>query len=94
MPKNDRVYRLVGYLFNTRFLGQGIVTETNKEVWRHKRALLNPAFHRTFVKHFQKLTKQIYLLLIKYPLKQKFVRLPETIQHSRRHAHGEIKNTR
>jgi cholesterol 24(S)-hydroxylase len=48
LPKNERLYRIVGYPYSQRFLGQGIVTETNKDVWRHKRALLNPAFHRAY----------------------------------------------
>jgi hypothetical protein len=33
---------------NLRFLGRGLITETNNEHWKVKRALLNPGFHKKY----------------------------------------------
>lgn len=42
--------------YGERFLGYGLVTDTDEERWRHRRTLFNPGFHKhvlmTFVKQF------------------------------------------
>lgn len=48
-PKAYRVYSLIGYVFGQRAAGQGVLTEIDHEVWRRKRAMLNPAFHRKYL---------------------------------------------
>ncbi len=36
----------MGYPFGDRFLGVSILTELDDELWRKRRAMFNPAFHR------------------------------------------------
>ena len=45
-PKIPEVYENVGYPYNERFLGNGLITDTNMERWKHRRSLFNPGFHR------------------------------------------------
>nr|UOU03247.1 cytochrome P450 3049F1 [Brachionus rubens] len=47
-PKIPEVYRQVGYPYNERFLGNGILSETNFENWRKRRNLLNHGFNRKY----------------------------------------------
>lgn len=49
LPKAHRVYSLVSYVFGQRAVGKGVLTEIDHEVWRKKRAMLNPAFHRKYL---------------------------------------------
>lgn len=49
LPKAPRVYNLISYCYGERLAGQGILTEVNHEVWKRKRAMLNQAFHRTYL---------------------------------------------
>lgn len=48
-PKEDSVYKRIGYPYNRRFLGRGLVSEVDKERWRKNRALLNHLFHRKYI---------------------------------------------
>jgi cholesterol 24(S)-hydroxylase len=54
LPKAPRVYNVISYCFGERLAGQGILTELNHEVWKRKRALLNQAFHRTYLMNLMK----------------------------------------
>jgi len=45
-PKSPETYNVVGYPSGERFLGHGLVTDTNYERWKHRRSLFNPGFHR------------------------------------------------
>ena len=49
LPKAHRVYSKLSYLFGQRAIGRGILTEIDHDIWRHKRAMLNPAFHRRYL---------------------------------------------
>ena len=49
LPKAERVYSKLSNVFGHRASGQGILTELDHEVWRRKRAMLNPAFHRRYL---------------------------------------------
>ena len=49
LPKAERVYSKLSNVFGHRASGQGILTEVDHEVWRRKRAMLNPAFHRKYL---------------------------------------------
>ena len=49
LPKNPRVYAHLSCPFGQRFMGTGLVTELNHEVWQKHRNLLNPAFHRRYL---------------------------------------------
>ena len=49
LPKAERVYSKLSNVFGHRASGQGILTEVDHEVWRRKRAMLNPAFHRRYL---------------------------------------------
>ena len=49
-PKDSWSYDKLGYVFGERFLGKGLVTETDHEKWKIKRLALNPAFHRKYLK--------------------------------------------
>ena len=43
-------YDRLGYLFGERFMGKGLVTETDHEKWKMKRLAVNQAFHRKYLK--------------------------------------------
>ena len=49
-PKDAWSYERLGYLFGERFMGKGLVTETNHEKWKNKRLAVNQAFHRKYLK--------------------------------------------
>ena len=49
LPKAQRVYSKIGNVFGQRCLGRGVLTEMDHEIWRRKRAMLNPAFHRKYL---------------------------------------------
>ena len=49
-PKDAWSYDKLGYVFGERFMGKGLVSETDHERWKIKRLALNPAFHRKFLK--------------------------------------------
>lgn len=46
--KIPEVYTQVGYPYNERFLGHGLITDTDTTRWRHRRSLFNPGFHRQY----------------------------------------------
>ena len=51
LPKAPVAYNSIAYLFGRyRFLGSGIFTQLNHERWKHQRLLINPAFHRGYLK--------------------------------------------
>ena len=39
-------YKAMQVLFGNRFLGNGLVSETDHERWSNHRRVFNPAFHR------------------------------------------------
>jgi hypothetical protein len=45
-PKIPEVYENVGYPYNERYLGTGLITEPDNNRWKKRRALFNPGFHR------------------------------------------------
>ena len=47
-PKYPLIYKLAGFPFSSRYLGNGLVTEQNYHKWKHQRALFNPGFHRQY----------------------------------------------
>lgn len=49
-PKDAWSYDKLAYIFGERFLGKGLVTETDHEKWKVKRLALNPAFHKHYLK--------------------------------------------
>ena len=51
LPKSARVYNKLSYVFGYRCLGRGVLTETNHELWQRKRNVLNPAFHRKYLRN-------------------------------------------
>ena len=48
-PKYEFVYNLIGRAFGVRSLGDGLVTMTDHNRWKHKRALFNNGFLRRYV---------------------------------------------
>ncbi|XP_063957661.1 cholesterol 24-hydroxylase-like isoform X3 [Lytechinus pictus] len=44
-----RFYHHFQYMFGTRFMGTGLVSEINHDKWFHKRAIINPAFRRKYL---------------------------------------------
>ncbi|KAJ7362203.1 hypothetical protein OS493_013302 [Desmophyllum pertusum] len=51
LPKVPSSYNKVAYLFGRfRFLGSGLFTQLNHNIWKQKRRLINPAFHRGYLK--------------------------------------------
>ena len=51
LPKARRIYSKIGYVFGHRAAGRGIFTELDHDLWRRKRAALNPAFHRRYLRN-------------------------------------------
>ena len=49
-PKDAWSYDKLAYIFGERFLGKGLVTETDHENWKVKRLALNPAFQKHYLK--------------------------------------------
>ena len=49
-PKDSWSYDKLGYVFGERFMGKGLVTETDHDKWKIKRLAINPAFHRKYLK--------------------------------------------
>ena len=45
-PKIPEVYKNVGFPYSERFLGNGLITDTNQERWKKKRELFNHGFHK------------------------------------------------
>ncbi len=45
-PKIQQIYENVGFPYNERYLGRGLITEVDKSRWQTKRGRLNSAFHR------------------------------------------------
>lgn len=51
LPKATSSYNQIAYLFGRyRFLGSGLLTQLNHEKWKLKRQVINPAFHRGYLK--------------------------------------------
>ncbi|KAL9970601.1 hypothetical protein ACROYT_G023006 [Oculina patagonica] len=50
LPKHPLSYGNLGYLYGQRFLGTGLLTNTDNESWKRRRAIMNPAFHRKCLK--------------------------------------------
>lgn len=51
LPKSPSSYEQVAYLFGKhRFIGSGLFTQLSHEKWKQQRRLLNPAFHRGYLK--------------------------------------------
>jgi hypothetical protein len=48
-PKIPEVYEMVGFPYNERFLGNGLITDTDMNRWKHRRTLFNPGFHRQLI---------------------------------------------
>ncbi|XP_068683870.1 cholesterol 24-hydroxylase-like [Montipora foliosa] len=49
LPKNPHAYSNFAFPFGLRYVGNGLVTEVNHDLWQKHRALLNPAFHRRYL---------------------------------------------
>ena len=45
-PKDPKIYPLVGFPFEQRGGGKGLVTELDQTRWKHRRGIFNPAFHK------------------------------------------------
>ncbi|NXY46599.1 CP46A hydroxylase, partial [Ceuthmochares aereus] len=48
-PKNRLVYGRMFNLFGERFLGNGLVTVYNHDLWHKQRKMIDPAFSRTYL---------------------------------------------
>ena len=52
LVKNPYHFLKVGFVYGERGVGYGLVTNTNETLWRKRRQLMNPAFHRKCLKDF------------------------------------------
>ncbi|XP_046841639.1 cholesterol 24-hydroxylase-like isoform X2 [Xenia sp. Carnegie-2017] len=51
-PKDPRFYReCLETLFGERAMGRSLLTNLNDEQWQHRRSLMNPAFHRLYLRN-------------------------------------------
>lgn len=48
--KPDGTPERLGFLFGVRFIGRGLITETNEKRWAKRRLVLNHAFYRSFLR--------------------------------------------
>jgi hypothetical protein len=44
--KDPLTYDVLGYPLGERFIGRGLVTEIDRQIWRERRATYNPGFNR------------------------------------------------
>ena len=52
LPKEPDSYNQLAYLFGRhRFLGSGLFTLVDHKQWKQERSLINPAFHRGYLKN-------------------------------------------
>ncbi|XP_041643826.1 cholesterol 24-hydroxylase-like [Cheilinus undulatus] len=49
-PKNKATYKRLFYLFSQRFLGNGLVTAQDHEVWYKQRRIMDPAFSSLYLR--------------------------------------------
>lgn len=49
LPKSPGVYNVIGRVFGQRLAGRGVLNEIDHGVWKKRRAILNPAFHRRYL---------------------------------------------
>ena len=61
-PKDPRFYKdCLESLFGQRAMGTGLLTNLDDNQWRHRRSLMNPAFHRSYLRnlmdHFNQSTE-------------------------------------
>ena len=52
LVKSSFNYRKFGFVYGERGIGYGLVVNTNETLWRKRRQLMNPAFHRKCLKDF------------------------------------------
>jgi hypothetical protein len=45
-PKPPGIYDNVAFPYSERFLGNGLITDTNTNRWKTRRAKINPSFHK------------------------------------------------
>lgn len=45
-PKIEEIYYNVAFPYNERYLGSGLITDTDKTRSKQKRHHINPSFHR------------------------------------------------
>ncbi|EDO38396.1 predicted protein [Nematostella vectensis] len=50
LPKAEQVYQSLKFVFGQRAARDGILTECDPEIWKRKRGMLSPAFHRLWFK--------------------------------------------
>lgn len=50
--KHNYLYRKLGFVFGERGSGYGLVSNADDESWRTRRQLLNPAFHKKYLKNY------------------------------------------
>lgn len=51
-PKNPRFYKdCLQTLFGQRAMGTSLLTNLNDQQWKHRRTLMNPAFHRQYLRN-------------------------------------------
>ncbi|XP_075049329.1 cholesterol 24-hydroxylase-like isoform X2 [Mixophyes fleayi] len=48
-PKDPFTYKRLFYLFSTRFMGKGLLTDPDHEHWRKQRRIMDPAFGHTYL---------------------------------------------
>lgn len=48
-PKIEEIYYNVAHPYNQRYLGTGLITDTDKARSKDKRHQFNPSFHRQYV---------------------------------------------
>lgn len=49
LPKAPRIYSKISYCFGQRLGGNGVLSETNHEIWKKRRNKLDKAFHRSYL---------------------------------------------
>ncbi|XP_036406286.1 cholesterol 24-hydroxylase-like [Megalops cyprinoides] len=49
-PKDPLVYKRLFYMFGTRFLGSGLVTDADHDHWYRQRRIMDPAFSNSYLR--------------------------------------------
>ena len=54
LRKDGYIWHKIGFIYGERGIGYGLVSNTDEQLWRKRRRLMNPAFHRKNLRDFQK----------------------------------------
>nr|QUF59385.1 cytochrome p450 CYP3049B3 [Brachionus angularis] len=84
--KIPKLYRQVAFPYNIRFLGHGLLTETDTNIWKHQRAIFQPAFNKkvlmNYVSYFDSKADRLINRLRNLAYENKYFDLKAELNHT------------